>query len=145
MCWKILIPGGGPRSIIKKFHDEMDHFGIKEPWLILRKYIFWKSVKKGLQVCAESKPDLRKIKKTDYYITSQYSLQLISVNIIGRLPRSQTWEYILSLVDTYLKFVMIYPLRKANTSEIIRRIDELSKRYGPPEKNTNGKRFLFYI
>lgn len=98
---------------MRKFHNEVDHFGINKTWIRVRKYMYWKPLRKDIQIyvnncsgCAETKPDLRKIKKNEYHITSKYPLQLISVHIIERIPKAKTFEYILSIVGVHSKFVM---------------------------------------
>lgn len=106
-CWKKFISDAEKANVMKRFHDETVHFGIRRKiWLSIRKYMYWKSIRRDVQVyvnnCShykETKPDLGSIKKCEYYITSQYPLQLTSVVIIGRLPRSRTFKYILSIVD----------------------------------------------
>lgn len=49
----------------------------------------------------------------------------------------------MSLVDVATKFVMLYPLDRANTEEIIKKLENFPKHYGYPLKllNDNGSQF----
>lgn len=76
--------------------------------------------------CMEIKPDLNKIKK-DYHITAELLRQLISGDILGKLPSSSTSEYILSLVEIATKFVMLNHLRKATSREVLNRFSDNCK------------------
>lgn len=63
----------------------------------------------------ELKSDLRHICKIPQHITSDPRLEIVSVDISGRLPGSEGFEYILSMVDIASRFVMKFHLRKAST------------------------------
>lgn len=50
--------------------------------------------------CMDSKPRNEAIQKEEKHITTNVPLQL-SVDLIGKLPRSRTYGYILSSVDIH--------------------------------------------
>lgn len=116
----------------------------------IRKYLFWKKMRLDILAyvndcmrCMEMKPDLRKIKMRDFHITADRPLQLASIDITGRLPRSNNYEYIISIIGVASKFLVLYALRKANTKEVFNRITDYSRHYGYPENilTNNGTQF----
>lgn len=140
--WNITIPVIDKKEVIRRFHNEKGNFGMKMTWYAVREYFYWKGMKRDLQKyvndctrCMVAKPDLRKIKKGDRHVTAERPLQLVSIDMIGRLPKSAKYEYIiLSVVDVDSKFVIIYPLRKATTGEILNKFADYGKHYGFPER-----------
>lgn len=91
----------------------------------------------------ESKPDLRGIYRKECHVVTKTPLDMLSIDLIGRLPRSQGYFYILSIVDLATKFIMLYALRNSVTSEIVSRLEDYFKHYGTPQRilSDNGPQF----
>lgn len=66
---------------------------------------------------------------------------MISIYLIGKLPRSDGYSFILSIVDVATKFVMLYALKQATTKKILKEYFKLS---GMPNKilSDNGSQFI---
>lgn len=64
------------------------------------------------------------VKKEELHITAKMPLKLIFVYIVG----SDTFQYLLTIVDVYSKFTMVYTMQEATTNEIIRRVQDYSLR-----------------
>lgn len=47
---------------------------------------------------------------------------MLSIDLIGKLPRSENFAYMLSIVDIATKFIVPYLLRQATTTEIVKRM-----------------------
>lgn len=72
----------------------------------------------------QNKTRNKEIRKEEKHIADKATLQLVSVEVIRKLPRSQGCDYRLSLLAIATKFVMLYKLRKATRPEVIREIKE---------------------
>nr|CAI5826444.1 unnamed protein product [Callosobruchus analis] len=62
--------------------------------------------------------------------------QLISADLVGPLPRSSSgYAYILSVCDCFSKFVLLFPLRTPNATQVARVIeDQVILVYGAPNR-----------
>ena len=61
---------------------------------------------------------------------------ILSIDFYGPLPASKgVFKYILSMIDAFSKYVVLYPLRRANTKAVINKFkkDHFPK-YGKPSK-----------
>lgn len=75
----------------------------------------------------ETKPCLRDVKYSDLRITAKRTLELISLDLNGPLPRSQGHTMILSIVDISTKFLISYALKTATTNEVINEVNKLQE------------------
>ncbi|RYA68197.1 hypothetical protein DD592_26915 [Enterobacter cloacae complex sp. 2DZ2F20B] len=77
---------------------------------------------------------------------STFPWQLISIDILGPLPRSMQGHcYILMVCDWFSKFILLHPLRKANSKSIIKFVEEnVFLMFGVPQIITcdNGTQFV---
>lgn len=78
-------------------------------------------------------------------ILTTHSLELLSIDLIGPLPRSRGGvQYILTVVDHFSKFTKLYSLQRATTQAIIYKIrKDFIAQYGTPKKviSDNGPQF----
>lgn len=80
----------------------------------------------------KTKPNLRGIRRVYIQIQAKQSLEIFSVDIIGHFPRSNGFEYILSIVGVAYKLLMIYALWKATTTKILKERQEYNRYNGYP-------------
>lgn len=72
---------------------------------------------------------LNRIKSNIIQNCIEKTLDMISIDLIGKLPRCESFSYILSIVDGASKVVMLYAIRRATTKEIMKKLEEHFKHY----------------
>ena len=143
--WKLVIPKDKRREILRKHHDDVTsgHVGIcKTYWKLCVRY-YWPGMKRdvtkyiaGCRVCGEQKPEqkapagfmgLRPIATQPW--------QTISLDFVGPLPRSSSgYTHILVIVDSFTKYVVLFPLRSALAKLLVKHVEEgIFLLYGVPQ------------
>lgn len=154
--WKLVLPKSKRNDILKKYHDEPTtggHLGIFKTYhRILSKY-FWPGMKTDIskyvnkcKICSEQKPEQKlKAGLMGNKPNVERCWQYIATDLIGPLPRStKGYQYILVICDYFSKFTLLFPLRKATASSIIKIMEEqVFLLFGVPEylKCDNGVQF----
>ena len=124
--WRLIIPVKLTRKLASHLHDE-GHFGVAKCLSFCRRLYYWSNMRRTfVQVirdcilCGKTKAQTRTILKSDVHVTATRPHERLSVDIIGRLPRSKNFIFILSVLDVYSRFLMLYPLRSSTTNAIIK-------------------------
>lgn len=122
--WRRLVPASMKERILKENHDDplSAHMGYHKTLHKIKSRYTWPRMAADIReyirncdVCAASKASnqvLRAPMGNQKIVDRPW--QIISLDFIGPLPRSKTgYCYILVIVDSYSKFTLIKPLRKA--------------------------------
>jgi hypothetical protein len=64
-------------------------------------------------------------------IPTTHCQELLSIDIIGPLPRSSSFQYIIIAVDHYSKFAWARPIRRANSQACVSFVQSIFSRHGP--------------
>lgn len=153
--WKIVVPKHRRRQVIEECHDYpvAAHLGIFKTLARVRDLYYWPKLKgdvvkyvKSCRICSaqksrnNSRPGLMGQPKRVCF-----PWQLISVDIVGPLPRSSAGNcYILVVSDYFSKYVLLHPMRQAKATTIIKFLEnEVFLVYGTPQVLTvdNGTQF----
>lgn len=154
--WKQVVPKEKRIELLKKFHDDPTsggHFGIYKTYHRILENYCWPGMQHDItryvnkcKICAAHKPE-QKLKagimgkKPEVNRCWQY----IAIDLIGPFPRStKGYQHILVVCDFFSKFTLLYPLRQATASSIIRILEEqVFLLFGVPEilKCDNGTQF----
>lgn len=154
--WKMVVPKTRRCELFKQCHDDPTsaHLGSFKTYMKLCEVYYWPKMKqdvvkyvRGCKICqaAKSSSQLRpgfmgKQKKI------QYPFQLISIDLIGPLPRSNKGNSVLLVVtDWFTKFVQVQPLRKATAQAIVKFLEnEVFLMFGVPQivMCDNGPQFV---
>lgn len=133
--WKEVVPKELRKSIIEKFHDSTIscHAGIYKTCERIKVLYFWPKMLcdiaryiRACPVCLAHKP-IQNAPAGEMGQTCSASKpwHTISIDIVGPLPRStQGYKFILSIVDTFSKYVLFIPLRSATASVVTDKIEE---------------------
>ena len=153
--WKIVVPKSHRLEIIKQHHDTptSGHVGVYKTFHRLAQKYYWPKMKsdvaryiRNCQICLAQKPEQRRpaglmCGRPD--ITKPW--ELISVDIVGPLPKSSSgYMYILSVQDYFSKFCIFLPMRTANSKTIVKLLeDNVFLLFGAPHMllSDNGKQF----
>lgn len=145
--WLIVVPKSQRREIIQKCHDPptAGHLGVSKTLARVSAQWYWPKMRADVKryvshchTCLMTKPEQRApmgymLSKTP---TVTKPWQLISVDVVGPLPRSSSgYVYILTVSDCFSKFVLLFPLRKATANSITKLLEEqVILVYGAPKK-----------
>ena len=153
--WKIVVPKDERKKVLGDMHDDpkSGHLGSFKTFRRLKRKYYWPGYVSDVsryvrmcEVCQKLKPeqkipaglmgDQRKV---------NCPWQIISIDLIGPLPRSSKQnKYILTVSDYFSKFTLLHPLRAASTSSIIKFLEEhIFLIFGVPQVviSDNGSQF----
>lgn len=158
--WLEVIPKANRRDIIRNHHDPptCGHLGIYKTLGRIAAQYYWPSMRSDVaryinrcSICLETKPEQKKpiglmLSETPNLIRPW---QLLSVDIVGPLPRSSTGNsYILSVSDCFSKFCLLFPLRNMVATTIVKILEErVILLFGAPSKilTDNGSQFVSVV
>lgn len=139
---KICIPEKIVDSLITEAHQIFGHFGIKKTLTTLKEAFVFKKMRhriariiKYCDSCQRNKIDTQGSFAPMQTITPLHVNDLVSVDFYGPLPRSTGGvQYIFELIDVFSKFVIFYPIKRANAMTIIKKLrDDYFVKYGKPK------------
>jgi len=146
---KIMLPQSLIKSCIQAAH--MQHFGIAKTYHLINKYYYWKSmfldIKNFCLTCDECLKYKCKILPYDSHLIPKNQLQpgaRLHIDIVGKLNRSGSrHHFILTVIDSYTRFLEAYPLTNIVTSTIIQCLNSYFSQFGLPQTivSDNGTSF----
>lgn len=156
LSWKLWIPTGLTESLIRSAHDppQASHGGISKTLSRLRQNYYWpqmaSQVRKFITSC-----EVCKSTKAPNFVTRppmgsqsvvEKPFQKLYVDLLGPYPRSKMGNsFILVCLDHFSKFVFVEPLRKADSTSIIKFLEkQVFSIFGVPESlhSDNGRQFI---
>lgn len=154
--WKLLVPKEQRQNILKICHDAptASHFGFFKTIARVNLNYYWPKMRRFVQkyvarceVCnAQKAPNVGQMGLMGKRKTVRFPFQIISIDIIGPLPRStKGFSYILSITDWFSKYTVLEPLREATSKKIAKFVeDNIFLVYGVPQYiiADNGKQFI---
>lgn len=133
--WREVVPKFRRNDLLIEHHDKptSGHLGIFKTFERLAQRFYWPKMKADIvryinhcPVCLAHKPEQRKpagLMSRHPEVNKPW--QMISVDIVGPLPRStKGFTYILSVVDCFTKFSLFFPMRSATASQVIQKLEE---------------------
>lgn len=154
--WLEVVPKDKRGEVIQKNHDPptCGHLGTSKTASRISEKFYWPKLYadvakyvRNCTICLSTKPEQ---KKPAGLMLSQVPTvtrpwQLVSVDIVGPLPRSSNGNsYILSVCDCFSKYVLLFPLRSVTAPNVTKLIEEqVILIYGAPNKiiSDNGVQF----
>lgn len=134
--WRLVVPKEKRAEIIKSLHDSptCGHAGVYKTSARVSDKYYWPKLKADVskyirhcETCIRTKPEQKPPSGHMLSKTAQVSKpwDLISADLIGPLPRtSKGYAFILVVCDSFSKFVMLFPLRSATASSVVRAIED---------------------
>lgn len=154
--WLEVIPREKRSDIIHHHHDipTCGHMGVTKTTSRITQKYFWPKLRSDVaryisrcQVCLRTKPEQKA--PIGQMLSKQTTIarpwELVSIDIVGPLPRSTSgYCYILSVMDCFSKFVLLFPLRQATASSVVKWLEDyVILIYGAPRQIIvdNGAQF----
>lgn len=128
--WLMVVPKERRVEIIKQHHDPptCGHLGIYKTTARITTQYYWPKLHQDVAkyirkcpVCLSIKPEQRAPigQMLSVAPTLEMPWQILSMDLIGPFPRSSSgYSYILSILDVFSKFILLFPLRQATASKI---------------------------
>ena len=128
--WRIVVPESIKRQLIEKTHEKLGHPGVYKTVAFLRRYYYWRSLKKDVKKLVRACDLCQRVKYLTIAMEGEYQLvaadnpsELVTVDLYGPLPRSRGGvEYIFVVLDSFSKLVRLYTLKKATAKAVVQKI-----------------------
>jgi len=128
--YQVIIPKCIVKTLVEETHAIYGHVGTYKTYKLLQQnhqfknmYRTIKRIIKACDLCQKVKISNITARGPTHSITPEKPREIISVDLMGPLPRGQGGcKYILALLDVFSKYIKLYPLKRATTDTIIRRI-----------------------
>jgi len=128
--YQVIIPKCMVKKLVEETHIIYGHVGTYKTYQLIQQnhqfknmYRTIKQIVKTCDLCQKTKISNTIARGPTQSITPEKPCEIISVDLMGPLPRGQGGcKYILALLDLFSKYIKIYPLKKATTESIIKRI-----------------------
>ena len=128
-AWKLIIPQVISYRLALAIHND-GHFGIAKCLMFAKRLYYWRNMRKTFikicrdcLLCAKTKSSTSKLEKTDIHVEAEKPHDKLSIDLVGRLPSSNRYIFILSVLDIYSRYLICYPLRTSTTNAIIKALD----------------------
>lgn len=128
--WKVVVPTANRKDVLSEFHDGplSAHFGVSKTHARIITHYYWPGMRKDIRyfvktckICgAFKKPCQTKSGLMGHCKNVEFPFQNISLDLMGPFPRSKKGNTQLLVVTDWLtKFILVQPLRKATSKNII--------------------------
>lgn len=139
--WKLVVPRQLRVQLITDTHGMLGHVGIAKTYEALRKKFYFHGMQKIVNqlvrtcdVCQRCKRARENLVGEPQSIIPRKPLDLVSVDLYGPLPRSQSGVcYIFVMLDIFTKYTKLFPIVKANAQTLLKKVKIFSSRVGPPK------------
>jgi transposase InsO family protein len=129
---RLALPQVLTEEVIQAFHEQYGHFGVSKVYSMVRRYFFFPNMRRRIErlvkscdLCQKTKYPNRGLCGEMNAIIAGHPGDLVTVDYYGPLPPSRSRvSYILVVIDSFSKFVKLYPLRRAQARISVRRVVE---------------------
>lgn len=120
-------------EILKASHESLiaGHSGIKRTLHRIRLNYYWRNMKLDIQTfinacvkCNQNKSKVKTQAPMRLTSSSDYAFQKLYVDIVGKLPASGEFEYLLTIKDDLTGFVIAVPIVETSSETIARNLVE---------------------
>lgn len=153
--WKLWIPEGLRKDILKRFHNSPTaaHGGISKTLELIRRNFFWprmvsdvREYVSSCETCKVTKPTNKILRPEMGQMTVvERPFQRIFIDLLGPYPRSRKgFIGIFIVLDNFSKYHWLCPLKKFSSTNIIDFLErQIFHHYGVPEivMSDNGSQF----
>ena len=137
----ILLPKSMWTRALEHFHQACGHRGRDETVRRAQRYFFFfnmaKEARQIIQCCVvcQRRAGPKRPQRGSYFPTAAgFAGQKLCVDVVGPLTPSKGYRYILTILDTFTKWLEAHPMRHANAATVCGILNrEIFSRYGLPE------------
>lgn len=130
-------------QLIKELHELYGHVGARKIETMMKEDLYVRKLKtivkqtiKTCEICQKAKHDTQGRKALAQTINPEKPGDLLSIDFYGPLPMSTGGvKHILVTIDAFSKLVVLYPIKRANTTTVIRKIfGHYVEKFGKPKQ-----------
>lgn len=134
------IPKGHRLSLLRVFHDEHDHIGTDRTTDLILRHFWFPSlrqfVRKYISHCliclAHKKVPRAPSQPIQSWTKPDIPFSIIHTDVLGPLPESNGFKYVLIIVDAFSKYCLLYSLYRQDTDELKRVFSNAVSLFGTP-------------
>ncbi|CAG9136407.1 unnamed protein product [Plutella xylostella] len=134
------IPKGHRLSLLRIFHDDHDHIGVEKTVDLILRHFWFPSLRQFTKkyvshclVCLSHKNVPRAPHQPIVSWTKpDVPFHTIHMDVLGPLPESRGFKYILVLVDAFSKYCLLYSLYRQDTDDLKRVFNNAIALFGTP-------------
>ena len=139
---QVILPKGLRELVYKELHSKMGHLGVDRVTDLARERCFWPHMARDIQdfitkkckCLIDKRPNVGKDTPMGT-ITSSSPLELVSIDFVHLETASGGYQYILTVVDHYTRFLQTYATRNKSALTAAKILyNEYIPRFGIPEK-----------
>lgn len=151
--WKVVVPKAIQEELVRHEHDSLCHAAVYKTMCRIKRNFWFKYLEQVVKRVISRCDICQRVKHLnicvdgDYgNVTSTKPRELVTVDFYGPLPMSVgKVQYIFVVIDAFTKYVKLYPVVKAHTDTVLRKIsvNYVDDAGGKPEKilADNGTQF----
>lgn len=128
--YQIIVPRELIKPLVIETHQIYGHCGTYKTYQLLQQhhqfqsmYHTIKRIIKTCDLCQRTKVNNVTARGPTLNLIPEKPMEMVSADLMGPLPRGQGGcQYILAILDIFSKYIKLYPLKRATTDTIVRRI-----------------------
>lgn len=145
------IPKGHRLSLLRVFHDEHEHIGVEKTTDLILKHFWFPGLRqfviKYIAHCLICISKKRVPRAPLQHITSwekpDSPFHTIHMDVLGPLPVSEGYKFVLVIVDAFTKYSLLYPIYRQDATELKRVITQAVSLFGVPKLMVTDKGRMF--
>lgn len=138
---RFVVPDSMIASLMKAHHDEMAHCGIEKTFQSIFATYWFPSMRKKIRdhidncipCLAMNSSTHSREGEMQLVETSSVPFELLHIDHFGPLPTTESsFKYILVVIDSFSRFVWLFPSRSSGSKEVIEHLKSLFSSFGNP-------------
>jgi len=128
--YQIMVPEVAVKQLVEETHKIYSHCGTYKTFKLLQQdhqfknmYRTIKQIIKTCDLCQKAKTSNITARGPTLSLLPTEPREMVSADLMGPLPRGQGGcRYILAILDVFSKYIKLYPLKRATTDTIVKRL-----------------------
>ena len=148
---QIILPNKLRNLVCDELHNKMGHISSERVWNLARERVYWPWMRKDIETYVnkkckciiDKKPHCKK-QAQFHHIKSTSPMDLVAIDLLHLETASGGYEYILTIVDHFSRFVQTFALRNKEAKTVAKVLFfDFMERFGAPVRlmHDQGKEF----
>lgn len=136
------IPRGHRLSLLRIFHDEHHHIGVDKTLDLILNHFWFPSLRQFVRkyvrhciVCLSHKKIPRQpLQPIESWKKPDVPFDTVHSDVLGPLPESNGYKFVVLIIDAYSKFCLLNPMRKQDATELKLVFENAVSLFGAPRQ-----------